>query len=251
MKDLQDKVAVVTGASRGIGRAVALELAQQGARVVVNHRASPDQAAETVDLIGAAGGEAVAIAADVSQFDQARSLIEGAIASMGGISILVNNAGTTRDMLLMQMKEADWDAVIDTNLKSVFNCCKAAIRPMLRARKGGRIINISSVSGLAGQVGQANYSASKAGVIGFTYALAKEVGSRQITVNAIAPGYIPTALTSDLSQEVQEAILQLTPLGRFGQPEDIAHAVAFLASDRAAYITGVTLRVDGGLGTGS
>jgi 3-oxoacyl-[acyl-carrier protein] reductase len=251
MRDLQGKVAVVTGASRGIGRAVALELAQQGARVIVNHRSSPDQAAETVDLIRAAGGEAVAIAADVSRFDQAQSLIEGAIESFGGIDILVNNAGTTRDMLLMQMKEADWDTVIDTNLKSVFNCCKAAIRPMLRARKGGRIINISSVSGLAGQIGQANYSASKAGVIGFTYALAKEVGSRQITVNAIAPGYIPTALTSDLSQEVQDAILQLTPLGRFGQPEDIAHAVAFLASDRAAYITGITLRVDGGLGTGS
>jgi 3-oxoacyl-[acyl-carrier protein] reductase len=251
MKELQDRVAVVTGASRGIGRAVALELAGQGARVAVNHRASHDQAAETVDLIRAAGGEAVAIAADVSSFEQARSLIEGAIEAFGGIDILVNNAGTTRDMLLMQMKEADWDTVIDTNLKSVFNCCKAAIRPMLRARKGGRIINISSVSGLAGQVGQANYSASKAGVIGFTYALAKEVGSRQITVNAIAPGYIPTVLTSDLSQEVQDAILQLTPLGRFGKPEDIAHAVAFLASDRAAYITGITLRVDGGLGTGS
>jgi 3-oxoacyl-[acyl-carrier protein] reductase len=251
MKELQDRVAIVTGASRGIGRAVALELAQHGARVVVNHRASPDQAAETVDLVGAAGGTAVAIAADVSRFEQAQSLIQAAIEQFGGIDILVNNAGTTRDMLLMQMKESDWDTVIDTNLKSVFNCCKAAIRPMLRARKGGRIINISSVSGLAGQVGQANYSASKAGVIGFTYALAKEVGSRQITVNAIAPGYIPTALTSDLSQEVQDAILQLTPLGRFGRPEDIAHAVAFLASDRAGYITGTTLRVDGGLGTGS
>jgi 3-oxoacyl-[acyl-carrier protein] reductase len=251
MKELQDKAAVVTGASRGIGRGIALELAQQGARVVVNHRASPEQANETVELIRAAGGHAIVVAADVSRFEEAQSLIEAAIEEFGGIDILVNNAGTTRDMLLMQMKEDDWDKVVNTNLKSVFNCCKAAIRPMLRARKGGRIINISSVSGLAGQVGQSNYSASKAGIIGFTYALAKEVGSRQITVNAVAPGYIPTALSSDLSQDFQDAILQLTPLGRFGQPEDIAHAVAFLASDRAGYITGITLRVDGGLGTGS
>lgn len=251
MKELQGKTAVVTGASRGIGRAIAVELARQGARVVVNHRTSLEQATAVVDLILKAGGDAFAVAADVSRLDQAQFLIEQAVQHFGGIHILVNNAGTTRDTLLMQMKEPDWDAVIDTNLKSVFNCCKAAIRPMLRARQGGRIINISSVSGLAGQVGQANYSASKAGVIGFTYALAKEVGSRQITVNAIAPGYVPTTLTSDLSQEVQDAILQMTPLGRFGQPEDIAHAVAFLASDRAAYITGITLRVDGGLGTGS
>ena len=251
MKELQDRVAVVTGASRGIGRAIALELAHQGARVVVNHRASPDQAAEVVGQIHAAGGQAIEVAADVAHFDQAQALIEQALHQLGGIHILVNNAGTTRDMLLMQMKETDWDAVIQTNLKSVYNCCKAAIRPMLRARQGGRIINISSVSGLAGQIGQSNYSASKAGIIGFTYALAKEVGSRQITVNAIAPGYIPTALSSDLSQDVREFLLQMTPLGRFGCPEDIAHAVAFLASDRAAYITGITLRVDGGLGTGS
>ena len=250
MRDLQDKVAVVTGASRGIGRAIALELGRQGARVVVNHRTSPDQAAETVDLIVAAGGEAIAIAADVSRFDQAHSLIEGAIAALGGIDILVNNAGTTRDVLLMQMTEADWDAVIDTNLKSVFNCCKAAIRPMLRARKGGRIINISSVAGLVGQVGQVNYAASKAGMIGFTYALAKEVASRQITVNAIAPTVTPTDLTAHLSQPMLDGIRELTPLGRLGRPEDVAHAVAFLASDRAAYITGVTLRVDGGLAIG-
>jgi 3-oxoacyl-[acyl-carrier protein] reductase len=251
MNELQDRVAVVTGASRGIGRAIALELARQGARLVVNHRASADQAAEVVSLIYAAGGQAVEVAADVSRFDQAQALIEHTIQHFGAINILVNNAGTTRDTLLMQMKETDWNTVIETNLKSVYNCCKAAIRPMLRARQGGRIINISSVSGLAGQIGQANYSASKAGVIGFTYALAKEVGSRQITVNAIAPGYIPTALTSDLSQDVRDAILRMTPLGHFGRPEDIAHAVAFLASDRAAYITGITLRVDGGLGTGS
>jgi 3-oxoacyl-[acyl-carrier protein] reductase len=247
MKDLQDKVAIVTGASRGIGRAIALELGRRGARVVVNHRASADQAAETVDLIGAAGGAAIPIAADVSRFDRAHALIDGAIEAYGGIDILVNNAGITRDVLLMRMTEADWDAVIDTNLKSVFNCCKAAIRPMLRARKGGRIINISSVAGLVGQVGQVNYAASKAGMIGLTYALAKEVASRQITVNAIAPTITPTTLTSHLSEPMLEGIRELTPLGRLGRPEDVAHAVAFLASDRAAYITGVTLRVDGGL----
>jgi 3-oxoacyl-[acyl-carrier protein] reductase len=154
-------------------------------------------------------------------------------------------------MLLMQMKESDWDAVLNTNLKSVYNCCKAAIRPMIRARQGGRIINITSVSGLTGQFGQTNYSASKAGIVGFTYALSKEVGKRQITVNAVAPGYIPTVLTSDLAQEVKDAIIEMTPLGRFGAPEDIAHAVAFLASDKAGFITGITLRVDGGLATGS
>jgi 3-oxoacyl-[acyl-carrier protein] reductase len=250
MRDLQDKVAVVTGASRGIGRAIALELGVQGARVVVNHRASPGQAAETVDLIRAAGGEAVAIAADVSRFDQAHSLIEGAIEAYSGIDILVNNAGTARDVFLLRMTEEDWDVVIDTNLKSVFNCCKAAIRPMLRARKGGRIINISSMAGVVGQVGQVNYAASKAGMIGLTYALAKEVASRQITVNAIAPTITPTDLTSHLSQPMLDGIRELTPLGRLGRPEDIAYAVAFLASDRAAYITGVTLRVDGGLGIG-
>lgn len=251
MKTLQAKVALVTGASRGIGRTAAEELARQGARVLVNHRASGEQAAEVVAVIQAHGGEAVAVAADVSDFGQAQQLVKTTIRTFGSIDILVNNAGTTRDKLLMQMKEADWDAVLGVNLKSVYNCCQAAVRPMLRARKGGRIINISSVSGLTGQVGQTNYSASKAGIIGFTYALAKEVGSRGITVNAIAPGYIPTTLTEDLAQKVKDAIIQMTPLGRFGRPEDIAHAVAFLASDRAGFITGVTLRVDGGLAIGS
>ncbi len=251
MNELEGKVALVTGASRGIGQAVALELARLGAKVAVNHRSSPEQADQVVAAIRAAGGEAVALAADVSDLQQAQGLVQQTIDAFGSLDILVNNAGTTRDLLMMQMKEADWDAVIDTNLKSVFNCCKAAIRPMLRARKGGRIINISSVSGLTGQVGQTNYSASKAGVIGLTYALAKEVGTRQITVNAIAPGYVPTVLTEDLAQEVKDAILQMTPVGRFGMPEDIAHAVAFLASDRAGFITGVTLRVDGGLAIGS
>jgi 3-oxoacyl-[acyl-carrier protein] reductase len=191
------------------------------------------------------------VQADVSDFEQAQELVNTTVSTFGSIDILVNNAGATRDMLLMQMKEADWDAVLTTNLKSVYNCCRAAIRPMIRARQGGRIINISSVSGLTGQFGQTNYSASKAGIIGFTYALAKEVGKRQITVNVVAPGYVPTVLTSDLAQEVKDAIIQMTPLGRFGTPEDIAQAVAFLASEKAAYITGITLRVDGGLATGS
>lgn len=251
MKEMEGKVALVTGSSRGIGRAIALGLALQGAKVVVNHRASSEQAAEVVAAIQAQGGEAVAMAADVSDFDQAQQLVKTTISSLGSIDILVNNAGTTRDKLLMQMKEADWDAVLNTNVKSVFNCCKAAVRPMLRARRGGRIINISSVSGLVGQVGQTNYSASKAGIIGLTYALAKELGSRQITVNAVAPGYIPTVLTEGLPQEIKDAITQATPLGRFGRSEDIANAVVFLASDRAAFITGITLRVDGGLTIGS
>jgi 3-oxoacyl-[acyl-carrier protein] reductase len=251
MKEMEGKVALVTGSSRGIGRAIALELAVQGAKVVVNHRASAEQAAEVVAAIQTQGGEAVAMAADVSDFDQAQQLVKTTISSLGSIDILVNNAGTTRDKLLMQMKEADWDAVLNTNVKSVFNCCKAAVRPMLRARRGGRIINVSSVSGLVGQVGQTNYSASKAGIIGLTYALAKELGSRQITVNAVAPGYIPTVLTESLPQEIKDAITQATPLGRFGRSEDIANAVVFLASDRAAFITGITLRVDGGLAIGS
>jgi 3-oxoacyl-[acyl-carrier protein] reductase len=251
MKEMEGKVALVTGSSRGIGRAIALGLALQGAKVVVNHRASSEQAAEVVAAIQAQGGEAVAMAADVSDFDQAQQLVRTTISSLGSIDILVNNAGTTRDKLLMQMNEADWDAVLNTNVKSVFNCCKAAVRPMLRARRGGRIINISSVSGLVGQVGQTNYSASKAGIIGLTYALAKELGSRQITVNAVAPGYIPTVLTEGLPQEIKDAITQATPLGRFGRSEDIANAVVFLASDRAAFITGITLRVDGGLTIGS
>jgi 3-oxoacyl-[acyl-carrier protein] reductase len=250
MEPLEGKVALVTGASRGIGRAIALELALQGAKLVVNYRTSASEAEQVVQEIQNLGGTAVAEQADVSDFEQAQELVATTVSTFGSINILVNNAGATRDMLLMQMKEPDWDAVLTTNLKSVYNCCKAAIRPMIRARQGGRIINISSVSGLTGQFGQTNYSASKAGIVGFTYALAKEVGKRQITVNAVAPGYVPTVLTSDLAQEVKDAIIQMTPLGRFGSPEDIAHAVAFLASDKAGFITGITLRVDGGLATG-
>lgn len=244
--DLTGKVAVVTGASRGIGRAIALELAQRGARVVVNYHSSAEAANEVVDAIVEQGGEAVAVQADVGDLQQATQLVDAAVDSYGTIDILVNNAGTTRDQLLMMMREEDWDLVLCTNLKGVFNCCKAAARKMMRQRSG-RIVNISSVSGIAGQAGQTNYAASKAGIIGFTKSLAKELGPRNVTVNAVAPGFVPTALTDDLSEEWKERAIEATPLGRMARPEEIAYAVAFLASDLAAFITGEVLTVDGGL----
>ena len=243
---LKDKVAVVTGASRGIGRAIAIELARRGARVVVNYNASAGPAEEVVAAIQAAGGQAMAVKADVSRLDQAQSLIKAATETFGRLDILVNNAGTTRDMLLAMMKEEDWDTVLATNLKSAFNCSKAALRPMIR-QKYGRIVNITSVSGIAGNAGQTNYSASKAGLIGFTKSLAKEVGSRNITVNAVAPGFVETDLTRRLPADLKEAAIQATPLGRWGACEEVAYAVAFLASDEAAFITGQTLPVDGGM----
>ena len=243
---LKDKVAVVTGASRGIGRAIAIELARRGAKVVVNYNASADAAEEVVLAIKDAGSEAIAVKADVSKLDQAKALIKAATDTFGRLDILVNNAGTTRDMLLAMMQEEDWDLVLATNLKSAFNCSKAALRAMMR-QKYGRIVNITSVAGIAGNPGQTNYAASKAGLIGFTKSLAKEIGPRHITVNAVAPGFVETKLTKDLPADLKEAALKATPLGRWGTAEEVAYAVAFLASDEAAFITGQTLSVDGGL----
>ena len=244
--DFDDKVAIVTGASRGIGRAIALEFGSRGARVVVNYNQNSSAADEVVRIISESGGEAFAHQADVSVLKQADGLVKAAIEKYGDLHILVNNAGITRDSLIMTMSESDWDDVIQTNLKSTFNCCKAAIRHMLR-RRYGRIINIASISGIMGNPGQTNYSASKAGQIGFTKALAREVASRTITVNAIAPGFIQTDIWSTVPEEAQKSLMDIIPLGRVGQPEEIAKAAAFLASDDAAYITGHTLTIDGGI----
>ncbi len=246
---VEGKVAIVTGASRGIGRAIAEDLAANGASVVVNYHSSQAAAGEVVKGIEDRGGKALAVQADVSDFSAAQALVKTAIEAFNQVDILVNNAGTTRDMLLLMMKEDDWDVVIDTNLKSLFNCCKAVARPMIRRKKGGRIINISSVVGLIGQGGQTNYAASKAGIIGFTKSLAKELGSRNITVNAIAPGYFPTALTEVLPSDLTEQMVGLIPLGRMGELSEVANVVTFLASDKASYISGEVIRVDGGLAT--
>jgi 3-oxoacyl-[acyl-carrier protein] reductase len=243
---LEGRVAVVTGASRGIGRAIALELAGRGAAMLVNYNSSPQAAAEVVAQIQANGGKAQALQADVADFKQAQDLVKAAIDAFGGLDILVNNAGITRDTLIMMMSEEDWDRVLQTNLKSTFNCSKAAVRHMMRKRYG-RIINITSVAGQMGNAGQTNYSASKAGQIGFTKALAREVAARNITVNAIAAGYIDTEIWDKVPEEARQLALGLIPLGRKGTAEEIAYAVAFLASDQAAYITGQILGIDGGM----
>lgn len=243
---LTNRVAVVTGASRGIGKAIALELAKRGAKVVVNYRTHEDAALQVLEQIRDSGGDAIIYQANISQYDQAQALIKSCVDHYGKIDILINNAGITRDTLIMMMSEEDWDIVQATNLKGTFNCSKAAIRHMMR-QKYGRIINITSVSGQMGNAGQCNYSASKAGQIGFTKALAREVASRNITVNAIAAGFIETDIWENVPQEMKESFLKLIPLGRKGEPEEIAYAVAFLASDQAAYITGQVLGVDGGM----
>jgi len=245
-RSLEGKIALVTGASRGIGRAIALELARHGAAVTVNYISRADAAAEVVSAIQALGGRAEAVQADVADFAQAEALVQGVVKAHGQIDILVNNAGITRDMLLLQMGEADWDEVLRTNLKSTFNCSRAAIKSMIR-RRSGRIINITSIAGQLGNAGQANYAASKAGQIGFTKSLAREVASRQITVNAVAAGYIETDIWAKVPQDIRQGMLKLTPLGRTGKAEEVAYAVVFLASDQAAFITGQVLGVDGGM----
>jgi 3-oxoacyl-[acyl-carrier protein] reductase len=240
------RVAIVTGATRGIGRAIAVQLATDGFNIVVNYRGDEEPAKALVDELQSHGVEARAIRADITNADEVAGLIEGTIAAFGKLDVLINNAGITRDMLLMRMSEEDWDAVLTTNLKGAFLCSKAAIRPMIRQRSGS-IVNLTSVIGLVGNAGQANYAAAKAGLVGFTKSLAKEVGSRGITVNAVAPGFIETRLTDVLSDEIKELSIKQIPLGRFGTPEDVAEAVSFLVSPAARYITGHTLSVDGGL----
>lgn len=240
------KSALVTGGSRGIGRAIALELASQGMNVAVNYAGSEAKANQVVEEIKAAGGNAIAIQANVGNMEEVQGMIKEVISEFGSLEVLVNNAGITRDNLLMRMKEQEWDDVINTNLKGVFNCTKSVTRQMMKQRYG-RIINLASVVGVAGNAGQANYVAAKAGVIGLTKTTAKELASRNITVNALAPGFIETDMTDELSEEVKSGMKGQIPLGRLGAAEDIAKAVKFLASDDANYITGQTLHIDGGM----
>src|SRR5579884_2559120 len=245
MKPLEGRVALVTGASQGIGRACALCLAGQGAKVALAAR-NNDKLQQVEAEIAAAGGEAASFTMDVAQEEQIKSATKAALERFGKIDILVNNAGITRDQLVMRMKRADWDSVLNTNLTSAYLCTQQAITSMLKQR-WGRIINIASVFGQMGQAGQANYAASKAGLIGLTMAIAREVGSRSITCNAVAPGFIETAMTSVLSDDLKQSALKMIPLGRVGTPEEVANCVAFLASEEAAYITGHVLNINGGM----
>jgi 3-oxoacyl-[acyl-carrier protein] reductase len=247
MAGLQDRVAVVTGASRGIGRGIALELAARGAKVVINYHSSAEAAEAVVAEIKEKGGDALAVQADVGDESQVDALFKTTTEAYSKVDILVNNAGTTRDNLIMMMKPDDFDTVLHTNLRSAWLCSRAAVRAMMRKRYG-RVINITSVSGVVGQAGQTNYSASKAGLIGLTKALAREVASRNITVNAVAAGFVLTDLTKDLPEDLVKQLKDFIPLGRWGEIPEIAYAVAYLASDEAAYITGHVLNVDGGMG---
>jgi len=244
--DLTGKVALVTGASRGIGQAVAVELAKAGADVIVNYIGNEAVAQETVEKVEALGRKALKIKADVGNADEVQAMVDEAHAAFGHIDVLVNNAGITRDGLLIRMKDSDWDDVLNINLKGVYLVSKAVAKLMVKQRSG-RIINMTSVSGVTGNVGQANYAAAKAGVIGFTKTCAKELAARGITVNAVAPGFIETAMTDVLPEKIKEGIAATVPLGRMGQPEEIAGVVTFLASDFARYITGQVLNVDGGM----
>ncbi|BAQ10483.1 3-ketoacyl-acp reductase [Bacillus sp. OxB-1] len=246
MARFEGKAAIVTGASRGIGREIALLLGKEGARVAVNYSGSKEKADEVVGLIREAGGEAFAIQADVSDADSVKNMIDETLKTFGSIDILVNNAGITKDNLLMRMKEDEWDDVININMKGVFLCTKGVTRQMMKQR-AGKIVNVASIVGVSGNPGQANYVAAKAGVIGFTKTAAKELASRNINVNAVAPGFITTDMTEVLTDEVKEQMLSVIPLGKLGSPQDVARSVLFLLSDDAAYITGQTIHVDGGM----
>jgi 3-oxoacyl-[acyl-carrier protein] reductase len=244
---LEDKVAIVTGASRGIGRAIAVRLAGQGAAVVINYSSSEQAASETLDYITLQGGRGMLWRADVSDLEACEAMVRATLDNFGRIDILVNNAGVTRDNIVARMKRDEWQTVLDTNLTGAFNCVKAVMRPLLKQKSGGRIINISSVVGLAGGAGQANYAAAKAGLIGLTKSLARELAGRQITVNAIAPGFIDTEMTAVLPEDLKKSMLAQIPLGHVGTPQDIAELAVFLAGSGSSYITGQVIAVDGGL----
>jgi len=246
MSKLTGKTAIVTGASRGIGAAIARRFAEEGANIVVNYSGSQDKAEAVVAEIEQAGGKAIAVKANVADADAVKAMADAAMKEFGSIDILINNAGITHDNLMMRMKEDEWDDVINTNLKGVFLCTKAVTRQMMKQR-AGRIVNIASIVGVMGNAGQANYVAAKAGVIGLTKTTARELASRGITANAVAPGFITTDMTEKLGDDVQSTMLAQIPLARFGAPEDVANAALFLASDEASYVTGQTLHLDGGM----
>src|SRR5947209_19996865 len=246
---LEGRTALITGGGRGIGRATAIRLAREGARIAINYKGNAEAAEEAKRIVEKGGGKAALIQGDVSVDDQAENVVKAALAfGEGRLDILVNNAGITRDNLLVRMSAEDWDAVVDLNLRGAFLVTKAAMRPMMKQR-AGRIVNVSSVAGVAGNAGQANYASAKAGLIGFTKTVAREMATRNITCNAVAPGFVDTDLTHELLQQMEKTILPQIPLGRFGRVEDVANAIAFLASDEAAYITGQVLVVDGGMVT--